>query len=149
MDEVTEDGQHRASQQDCDERSEGIAEGRLHAEGGEEIERGIHAKHHEIALGEIDDAHHAEDQPEPDAHQAVDRTDQEAGGQRLQEAFQRLGHWRPRAGRAYPCFGPAVDMASSAVSGLNIALPIFGLSLSIMMPAAVVTLSLESGNRRP
>ena len=68
----------------------GVAERGLHAERGEEIERRIHAEHHEIALGEIDHPHDAEDQPEPDAHQAVDRADQKAGGQRLQKTFQRL-----------------------------------------------------------
>ena len=92
MHEVTEHSQHRAGQQDRDERSEGVAERGLHAERGQEIERRIHAEHHEIALGEIDHPHDAEDQPEPDAHQAVDRADQEAGGQRLQKTFQRLCH---------------------------------------------------------
>ena len=99
VDGVTEGSQYRAGQQDRDERSEGVAESGLHAERGEEIERRIHAEHHEIALGEVDDPHDAEDQPEPDAHQAIDRADQKPGGQGLQKTFQCLGHRSPRAGR--------------------------------------------------
>ena len=90
VDGVAEDGQHRTGKQDRDERSEGVAESGLHAERGEEIERRIHAEHHEVALGEVDDPHDAEDQAEPDAHQAIDRADQKSGGQGLQKAFQRL-----------------------------------------------------------
>ena len=52
---------------------------------GRQIERGIHAEHQEIALGEIDDPHRAEDDAEPDAHQRIGAADQDPGGQRLQE----------------------------------------------------------------
>ena len=83
MDRVAEDGEHRTGQQDGDERPDGVSERGLNPERGEKIERRIHAKHHEIAMGEVDDAHDAEDQPEPDAHQAVDGADQKPGGQCL------------------------------------------------------------------
>ena len=110
VDEVAEDREQRAGQQDGDERADGVAERGLHAQRGEEIERRIHAEHHEVALGEIDDAHDAEDQPEADAHQAVDRADQKPGGQRLQKTFQCLGHASPRAGPKFLL--PGVVMAS-------------------------------------
>jgi hypothetical protein len=76
MHEVTEDREHWASEQDRDERTKSVAESGLHAERGEEIKRRVHAEHHEIALGEIDDPHDTKNQPEPDAHQAVDRANQ-------------------------------------------------------------------------
>ncbi len=56
-----------------------------HAETGGQIEGGVHAEHQKIALGEIDDAHRAEDDAEPDAHQRIGAADQDAGGQRLQK----------------------------------------------------------------
>ena len=125
MNYIAERRQHGAGQHDRDERPEGVSERSLHAERGEEIERRVHAEHHEIALGEVDHPHDAEDQPESDAHQAIDRADQKSGGQCLQEAFQRLGHRRPRVGRKCPSFVPAVGVAISVISGLNIVLPIF------------------------
>ena len=51
----------------------------LHAERREDIEGGVHAEHHELALGEVDDPHDAEDERQADAHQAVDRADRQAG----------------------------------------------------------------------
>jgi hypothetical protein len=146
--EVTEHRQHRAGQQDRDERTKRVAERGLHAERGEEIECRVHAEHHEIALGEIDDPHHPENQSEPDAHQAIDRTDQKSGGQCLQKTFQGLGHRRPRAGRAYRCFAPATDIAASAVCSLTIVLPVVFFSLSIMMPAAAAVRPARAGSRR-
>ena len=41
----------------------------------------------QLALGEIDDLHDAEDQPEADAHQAVDAADGDAGGERVQHVL--------------------------------------------------------------
>jgi hypothetical protein len=38
----------------------------------DEVKRKVHTEHHEIALGEIDDAHHPKDDAKPNAHQAVD-----------------------------------------------------------------------------
>jgi hypothetical protein len=66
----------------------------------------------------------------------------------LQKTFQRLGHRGPRAAREYPCFRRAVDMVSMAISGLNIVPPIFRFSLSIMMLAAAVALSVEAHTGR-
>src|SRR5262249_22142557 len=97
MDGVAKDGEDRPGQYDRDEGTERVPKRRLNAERREQIERGVHAEHHEIAMGEIDDAHHAEDQAEPDAHQAIDRADEETAGPCLQEAFEELRHWRPRS----------------------------------------------------
>ncbi|MGY4458780.1 hypothetical protein ACVWYI_002740 [Bradyrhizobium sp. LB13.1] len=91
MDEIAEHGKHGPGEQDRDERPDGIAEQRLDPGGGEEIEGDIHAEHHEIAVGEVDDPHDAEDQAEPDTHQAVDGTDQKACGERLKESLHQPG----------------------------------------------------------
>ncbi len=61
------------------------AEEREHAEARHQIIRRIHAEHHEVAMGEIHDAHHAEDDAEANAHQAVGAADQQAGRHRLEE----------------------------------------------------------------
>lgn len=94
VDGVTEHREDRAGQQNRNKGSDHVAEGGLYAERREEIERRVHPEHHEVALGEIDDPHHAEYESEPDAHQAVDRADQKSGGQGLQKAFDELGHRR-------------------------------------------------------
>jgi len=47
-----------------------------HVEADDEVEGEVHAEHQEFALSEIDDTHHAEDDPKSDAHQAVNRPDQ-------------------------------------------------------------------------
>jgi hypothetical protein len=46
-------------------------------------------KHHEIAVREVDDAHDAEDDGEPDAHQPIDRADQQARRKRLQDVLDQ------------------------------------------------------------
>ncbi len=57
-----------------------------------EAEEGrIHGDHHELALGEIDDAHDAEDQVQPDADEAVDPAEQDAGDQDVEERFHQPG----------------------------------------------------------
>ena len=53
----------------------------------DQIEAGEHAQHEELALGEVDDAHDAEDEPEADAHQTVDGTDRDARGNRVQHVL--------------------------------------------------------------
>ena len=44
--------------------------------------RAVHAEHDELALGEVDDADHAEDQVEPDADEAVNPAEQDADDER-------------------------------------------------------------------
>ena len=75
-------GQHRA-----DEGADIRAEERQHAAAGDQIEAGEHAQHQQFALGEVDDPHDAEDQPEADAHQSVDAADRDARGQRVQHVL--------------------------------------------------------------
>jgi len=63
-------------------------------EGRDDVEGEIHAEHQEFALGEIDDAHDAEDDPEPDAHQAVDRSQQNACRERLEKNLHEIAERR-------------------------------------------------------
>jgi len=58
-----------------------------HVEADDEVEGEVHAEHQELALSEIDDAHHAEDDSKADAHQAVNCPDQEASDERLEKNF--------------------------------------------------------------
>ena len=41
------------------------------------------AGHHELAVGEVDEAQHAEHEPDPDRHQRVDRAEREPVRERL------------------------------------------------------------------
>jgi hypothetical protein len=69
-----------------------------------QIERGVHAQHQEIALGEIDDAHRAEDDVEPDAHQGIGAADQNAGRERLPEIDHQKWHRRSLIGISFGTF---------------------------------------------
>ena len=60
---------------------------RQHAAAGDQIQAGEHAQHQQLALGEVDDPHDAEDQPEADAHQSVDAADRDARGERVQHVL--------------------------------------------------------------
>ena len=51
---------------------------RIEMEGGEQRHRDIHRDRHHLAVGEIDDAHHAEDHRQAERHQAVDQAGQHA-----------------------------------------------------------------------
>ena len=83
-------GEHdRPGAERADERADIGAEEGEHAAAGHQIEAGEHAQHQQLALGEVDDAHDAEDQPEADAHQAVDAADGDAGGERVQHVLDR------------------------------------------------------------
>jgi folate-binding Fe-S cluster repair protein YgfZ len=55
----------------------------------DEIEAHIHAEHEELALGEIHDPHDAEDQPEPDAHRAIEAADDQAGRERIEDVLDQ------------------------------------------------------------
>ena len=86
-------GEHdRPSAQRADERSNIGAQECQNAAARDQIEAGEHAEHQQLALGKIYDLHDAEDQPEPDAHQAIDAADGYARGERvhhvLNENFQ-------------------------------------------------------------
>ena len=52
---------------------------------------GIHAEHHELALGEIDHANDAENHPQPGAKQSVHAANQHASHKALQEVFDDHG----------------------------------------------------------
>ena len=47
----------------------------------------VHAEHHEVALGEIDDAHDAEDEVQTDADQAIDPAQQQPVNQHGDDMF--------------------------------------------------------------
>ena len=81
------DEHDRAGAERADERPDIGAEECQHAAAGDQIEAGEHAQHQQLALGEIDDLHDAEDQPEADAHQAVDAADGDARGERVQHVL--------------------------------------------------------------
>ena len=66
-------------------------EDRERAEPAHNIKTEIHAQHQEVALGKVDDAHDPEDQPEADAHQAVDGADQQPGDERLNKILDADG----------------------------------------------------------
>ena len=77
----------RPSQQGADERPDVRAEECENAAAGDEIQAGEHAQHQQLALGEVDDSHDAENQPEADAHQSVDAADRDARGKRVQHVL--------------------------------------------------------------
>src|SRR6185369_10180873 len=56
---------------------------------GDQIVTGEHAQHEELALGEVDDPHDAEDESEADAHETVDATDRDARGDRVQHVLDQ------------------------------------------------------------
>ena len=83
------DGEHdRPGERGADDRAGIGAEEREHAEAGHQVVGGVHAEHHEVAVGEVHHPHDAEDDAEPDAHQPVGAADQQAGGERLQRVDQ-------------------------------------------------------------
>ena len=75
----------RTGQERRDDRPGIRAEKTEDSETGGQVEGGIHADHQKVALGEIDDPHRAEDDPQPDAHQGIGSADQDARGERLQK----------------------------------------------------------------
>ena len=88
MQHVADDEQRRSREQRTGVGADHGPEPRQNAEGGDEIEGEIHAQHQKLALGEIDDPHHAEDDAQADAHQPVDRPDQDPGGERLEKNLE-------------------------------------------------------------
>ncbi len=82
----------RPGQDGARDRTDIGAEKGQHAEAGHQVVGGVHAEHHEIALGEVHHPHDAEDDAEPDAHQAVDAADRDAGGERLENVDQEPVH---------------------------------------------------------
>ena len=60
----------------------------------EDEEGDVHPEHQQIAVREVDDAHDAEHERQPDADEGVDPADQDATQQRLQE--QHHPQLRPR-----------------------------------------------------
>ena len=100
-------GEHdRPSQQRADERADIGSEEGEHATAGDQVQAGEHAEHQQLALGEVDDPHDAENQPEADAHQSVDAADGDARGQRVQHVLDQdlEVHWftfPPPGGRPF------------------------------------------------
>ncbi len=78
VDEVTDNKQNRPGEQRRYEGARIGAEQDRYPEQREARIGGIHTEHHQVALGEIDDAHDSENEPEPGAHQAVETTYQKA-----------------------------------------------------------------------
>ena len=76
------------------------AERELNAERDEDVIGDIHAEHHEVALGEIDHAHDAEDEREADAHQAVDRADESPAASACRKFSTSCAEAIRRVGRA-------------------------------------------------
>ena len=79
---------HRGGAEGADEGSPVRTEEGERFASGDQIEAGEHAQHEELALGEVDDAHDPEDEPEADAHQAVDGADRDARGDRVQHVLE-------------------------------------------------------------
>ena len=81
----TEDEHDRAGDRRRDDRAGVGSEKNQHPEAGHQVIGDVHAEHHEVALGEVHDAHDAEDDAEPDAHQAIGAADQQARRHGLEE----------------------------------------------------------------
>ena len=77
IDDDAERRQHQRRHRRADERAD--AEHRPHHE------RDIHAEHDEIAMGEVDDVHHAPDQGEAGREQRVDGAEQQPADDHLNE----------------------------------------------------------------
>ena len=67
------------------QRRERRAGQRSHAEHAEDHERHIHAEHDEIAMGKIDDVHHAPDQRQARGEQCIDGTEEESADDHLHQ----------------------------------------------------------------
>ena len=70
----------------------------------------VHAQHDQLALGEVDDAHHAKDQVQADADQAINAPQQQAEHQHIDQiTHESLSSHEPRVrpghgcGLAQPC----------------------------------------------
>ena len=61
-------------------------------EEGEEPEGDIHGHHHEFAMGEIDDLHHAHDEGHADANESIETAKQNSGDQGLQKELNLDSH---------------------------------------------------------
>ena len=62
MDNVTDHKQMRTGQKCCNIGADSIAKHGIHPQSHKEIVGRVHAEHHEIALSEVDDPHHAKDE---------------------------------------------------------------------------------------
>jgi len=83
---------NRPGEEGGDDRPAARAQKCRQTAGGGQVEGRIHPDHQEVALGEIDHAHGAEDDAEPDTHQRVSASDQDASGKRLQKIDKRERH---------------------------------------------------------
>ena len=66
-------------------------EQRIDAEHDRVVEGEVHPQHHEVALREVDHAHDAEDEREPDAHEGVDAPHEQTGHDVLRELARDHG----------------------------------------------------------
>ena len=78
--EIDDDAQHEQQR-----RRAGDEEDRTQLQQGEGEERRIHRQHDEIAVGEVDDVHHAPDQRQAGGKQRIDRSHQQAADHHLQQ----------------------------------------------------------------
>ncbi len=104
-------------------------------------------EHQEVALGEIDHPHRAEDDAEPDAHQRVGRSDQDAGGERLQEIEEREGHRTTITGGRGECHRilTAIDYGLGPMLGAKLAEKFTGNATHSSMLLAIEGLSVNYG----
>ena len=84
-----DDAVHRERERDDDREARGDAprDGPSRGEG----ER-VRARHHELAVGEVDEPQDAEDEADPDGHQRVDRAEPERIGERREVEGGKDGH---------------------------------------------------------
>ena len=78
---VAEHEQHRGDRHHHDQRIE--------VKCGKQHDREIHRDRHHLAMGEIDDAHHAENDREPERHQAIDQAGQNSADGNVQIDVER------------------------------------------------------------
>src|SRR4051794_34939656 len=92
-------------------------------------------------MGEVDDPHDAEDQAEPDAHQAVDGADQKARGECLQKSFHQP---RPRAAYVRGCCRRLLSADDARLVSRSTMFPPYYVAL-LMMPIVKLVLARPAG----
>lgn len=104
LQERSEEPHHRVDDHHGDER--------VDPRHGEEEVREVHPHHHQLAVGEVDDPHHPEDDGQADADEGVGSSHEDAGEQRLQEEVHRVTRLPPRlVARRARVSGPGRDAA--------------------------------------
>ncbi len=94
--------EHDAEREQRDERGE-PEHGRAAAEPHHREQRGIHAEHDELAMGEVDEVHHAPDERQAGREQGVDGAEKQAADDHLEKEHAPIRGSRSRGscGRAH------------------------------------------------